>query len=60
MTLNDFYQFESYLNEKMTLNDSAAPLYYVGPRKHRAVQWARPGEAEEALRSRANALAQWR
>ena len=26
MTLNDFYQFESYLNEKMTLNDSAAPL----------------------------------
>ena len=27
MTLNDFYQFESYLNEKMTLNDSAAPLH---------------------------------
>ena len=26
MTLNDFYPFESYLNEKMTLNDSAAPL----------------------------------
>ena len=29
MTLNDFQQFESYLNEKLTLNDSAAPLHII-------------------------------